>query len=68
MPPEPLSVSQAKEMLDAGEPVVFVDARNPVAWESSRQKLPGAVRIPVDEVPQHLAELPHDARPITYCT
>jgi rhodanese-related sulfurtransferase len=68
MTPEPLSANEAKEMLDRGEPIVFVDSRNPVAWESSRQKLPGAVRIPVDEVPQHLAELPPAALPITYCT
>jgi rhodanese-related sulfurtransferase len=68
MTPEPLTASAAKEMLDNGEPIVFVDSRNPTAWGSSQEKLPGAVRIPVDEVREHLAELPPGAVPITYCT
>ena len=68
MKPEPVTAGDAKKMLDDGEPIVFVDARNPTAWENSREKLPGAVRIPVDEVAQHLGELPRGALAITYCT
>ena len=68
MTAESLSASEAKRLLDSGEPVVFVDARNPVAWENSHQKLPGALRVPVDEVSQHLGELPRGAVAITYCT
>jgi rhodanese-related sulfurtransferase len=68
MTPEAISAADAKAMLDAGERIVFVDARNPVAWANSSEKLPGAVRIPVDEVRQHVAELPPGAVPITYCT
>jgi len=68
MTPQPLSPNDAKQMLDSGEHIVFVDARNPVAWQNSNQKLPGAIRIPVDEVPQHLGELPHGALPVAYCT
>jgi hypothetical protein len=55
-------------MLDRGDRIVFVDARNPVAWGSSTVKLPGAVRIPFDEVEKHLSELPRDSRAVTYCT
>jgi rhodanese-related sulfurtransferase len=68
MTPEPVSAAEAKQLLDSGESIVFVDARNPVAWGSSHQQLPGAVRIPVDEVTQHLGELTPGAIPITYCT
>jgi rhodanese-related sulfurtransferase len=68
MTPEPVTASAAKAMLDAGEPIAFVDARNPAAWGSSREKLPAALRIPVDEVNAHLAELPRGSLPITYCT
>ena len=64
----PISAEQAKEMLDRGDPIVWVDARNPVAWGSSKDKLPGAVRVPVDEVDAHLNEIPRDATAITYCT
>ena len=68
MTPTALTAAEAKGMLDRGEPIVFVDARNPVAWGQSRERLPGAVRIPVDEVAQHLKELPAGATAITYCT
>ena len=41
-----------------GERVTFVDARNPVAWASASDKLPGAIRVRVDEVDQHIGGLP----------
>lgn len=68
MKPTPVSASEAKQMIDRGERVVFVDARNPVAWGSSKVKLPGAIRIPVDGVDEHLGEVPRDATAISYCT
>jgi rhodanese-related sulfurtransferase len=63
-----VGADDAKEMFDRGERVVFVDARNPVAWGSSNVRLPGAVRIPIDEVDAHLDEIPGDVGIITYCT
>lgn len=68
MEPTAVSPSTAKEMLERGERIVFVDSRNPVAWGSSAVKLPGAIRMPVDEVDEHLSELPRDSTAITYCT
>lgn len=68
MTPTALTAAEAKGMLDRGEPVVFIDSRNPIAWDQSRQKLPGAVRVPVDEVTQHLKDVPAGATAITYCT
>jgi rhodanese-related sulfurtransferase len=68
MTPTPISAAEAKAMLDRGDRVTFVDARNSVAWGSSNDKLPGAVRVPVDEVDEHLSEIPRDRMAITYCT
>lgn len=68
MTPRPVSASEAKRMLDSGTQVIFVDARHPVAWGQAANKLPGAIRIPADEVNQHLSELPSDGTVITYCT
>jgi len=68
MQPTPISVQDARKMLDHGDRVVFVDARNPVAWGAATEKLPGAIRIPVDEVDQHVSELPSSGTVITYCT
>ena len=36
MSASPISADQAKEMLDRGDPIVWVDARNPVAWGGRR--------------------------------
>lgn len=68
MEPTPISPADAKEMLDRGQRVTFVDARNPVAWDASKGKLPGAVRVPIDEVDQHINELPDSGAIVTYCT
>ena len=63
-----ITVDEVKERLDRGEEFAFVDTRNPTAWAESDQKLPGAIRVPADEVEQRLNEIPHDRTVITYCT
>lgn len=59
---------EIKERMDRGEQFSFVDTRNPQAWNDADTKLPGAVRVPADEVDQHLSEIPRDRAVITYCT
>lgn len=66
--PTPVSVAEAKESLDRGDRVQFVDARNPTAWSESQVKLPGAIRIPVDGAEEHLDVVPPDSTAIAYCT
>ena len=68
MRPTPISAADAKQMLDRGDRVTFVDARNPVAWGEATHKLPNAIRIPVDAVDQHMSELPETGTLVTYCT
>jgi len=63
-----IGAAAVKEMLDRGEHVQFVDTRNPQAWQQSSIKLPGAIRIPVDELAQRRDEIPRDYAVITYCT
>jgi rhodanese-related sulfurtransferase len=67
-PPTPLTIHDVMGRLERGEPIQFLDARNPRAWSESETKLPGALRTPADEVDRHLGELPHDRTLITYCT
>jgi hypothetical protein len=55
-----VTVDEVKERLDRGEQLAFVDTRNLKAWGESDQKLPDAIRVPADELDQHLAEIPHD--------
>ena len=63
-----VTVDEVKGRMDRGEQFAFVDTRNPVAWGESDVKLPGAIRVPADELEQHLDEIPHDRAVITYCT
>jgi len=63
-----ITVKSVKERLDRGEDVFFVDTRNPKAWGEAETKLPGAIRVPADQVPQHLADIPHDRPIVSYCT
>ena len=63
-----LSVAEVRTILERGDPVTFIDSRNPIAWASSKIKARGAVRVPIDEVPEHLNTLPRDQQLIVYCT
>ena len=63
-----VTTDEVKERMDRGEQFAFVDTRNPQAWGEAETKLPGAIRVPADEVEQHLDEIPRDRVVITYCT
>ena len=63
-----VTVDEVKERMDRGEQFTFVDSRNPKAWGEAETKIAGAVRVPDDEVENHLDEIPHDRTVITYCT
>jgi rhodanese-related sulfurtransferase len=66
--PTRLSVDEARARIASGERVAFVDSRNPIAWASSRVKISGAYRVPVDDVERQMPSLPHDHHLIVYCT
>jgi rhodanese-related sulfurtransferase len=63
-----VTVEEVKERMERGEQFAFVDTRNPQAWGEAETKLPGAIRVPADELEQHLEEIPRDRAVITYCT
>ena len=63
-----VTVDEVKERMNRGEAFTFIDTRNPTAWGEAKSKLPAAIRVPADEVEQHLDEIPHDRTVITYCT
>ena len=65
--PTKITVDDAKGRLDRDEPLVFVDARSAEAWEESDAKLPGAIRLPPDQVEKHVRELPQDQPIVIYC-
>ena len=63
-----VTVDEIRKRMESGEPFTFIDARNAKAWGEARETLPGAIRVPADEVSNHLSEIPHDRVIITYCT
>lgn len=63
-----VTADEVKARLDRGEPIAFLDARNPTAWGEADTKLPGALRVPADEAERRLDEVPRDRAVVTYCT
>ena len=68
MEPTRITIDEAKERIDRGEPLVFIDSRNSEAWAKASARLPGAVRVPANEIERHLKEIPRDRAIVTYCT
>jgi rhodanese-related sulfurtransferase len=68
MEPTRVTADEVRERMDRGEPFTFIDTRNPQAWAESESKLPGAIRVPADEVGKHLSSIPKDRVVVTYCT
>jgi rhodanese-related sulfurtransferase len=62
-PAQEISAQQARSQ--AGDGLVFVDVRTPEEFASGR--VPGAVNIPVKQLPSRLAELGKDDRLVVYC-
>ena len=63
-----VSVDEVSGQLERREPIVFLDVRNPQAWAASDVKLPGAIRIPLDELAGRADDLPRDRPIVAYCT
>ena len=66
MPLSPqLSPTEVKQRLDAGEPLVLLDVREPE--EVAIVRLDGAVHIPMGDIPGRVHELDPDADIVVYC-
>jgi rhodanese-related sulfurtransferase len=63
-----VTADEVRQRLERGEPIALVDVRNPKAWAESDSKLPGAIRVPLEELEQRVGEIPRDRAVITYCT
>jgi hypothetical protein len=63
-----ITVDDAYGRYTRGEPILFIDSRNLKAWGEADVKLPGAVRIPADEVRTHIVGIPRGRMMVAYCT
>lgn len=60
-----ISVDELRARRDAGDDFVLLDVREPV--EVATASIPGAVTIPMGQIPLHLAELPTDRPIVVMC-
>ena len=68
MEPRAITPKEVKELIERGEQVALLDVRNDQAWSESDKKLPGALRIPVDEALARADEISKDGVTVAYCT
>lgn len=60
-----LPAERVKQLMDAGEKLVFIDMRP--AKEFQQKRLPGARSLPITEVANRFAEIPKTGRVVLYC-
>lgn len=60
-----LNAERVKQLMDAGEKLVFIDMRPAKEYQQSR--LPGARSIPLAEVANRFNEIPKSGRVVLYC-
>ncbi len=68
MPVQRITAKELRRLMEKHDPVAILDTRAPDAWKSSDVQIPGSIRVPPDEVQEHLAEIPHDRLIVAYCT
>jgi len=61
----PIAPARAKELLDAMEKILFFDLREPEEYK--REHLPGAVSLPLKQLPSKYAQVPRAGRVVLYC-
>lgn len=66
--PARVTIEQVQQWIKEGVPITFLDSRSAAAWGSGTTKVPGAIRVPPDEVGKHLGQIPRDRKIVIYCT
>lgn len=63
-----ISAAELKALLDSGNPPQIVDVRNRSAHLHDPRRIPGAMRMTIDEIDARLGDLPRDREIVLYCT
>jgi rhodanese-related sulfurtransferase len=63
-----ISVDELYRLMDTKPPPTVVDVRSAIARSLEPRRIPGALHVPLQEVAQHVKELPRDRDIILYCT
>ena len=63
-----ITAQELKARMASGEKLIILDVRNDPAYRESNYKIPGSIRVPLEEVDKISEEIPKDALVIAYCT
>jgi membrane protein DedA with SNARE-associated domain/rhodanese-related sulfurtransferase len=63
-----IHVDELQQRLRQPDAPLVVDVRNATAQELARQRIPGALHLPLLQVEQHVAGLPREREIVFYCT
>ena len=63
-----ITIEQLKAKLDAGVQIIILDVRALDGWNSSPNKIKGAVRVPMEDVDKKKGEWNKTTEIITYCS
>lgn len=63
-----IPVAELKRLMDEGKAPTIVDVRNRSAHLHDPRRVPGALRMTIDEIDARLGDLPRDREIILYCT
>jgi rhodanese-related sulfurtransferase len=63
-----ITVNELNRRMQSGEQFTIIDTRNPGAWAESETTIPGAIRVPVDQLEQNLNRIPNSRPVVAYCT
>jgi membrane protein DedA with SNARE-associated domain/rhodanese-related sulfurtransferase len=63
-----IHVKDLYELMQSGATPIIVDVRSPTARELEPRWIPGAIHLPLQNVGEHIGDLPRDREIILYCT
>jgi rhodanese-related sulfurtransferase len=63
-----ITIDELRNRMEAGEAFTIIDTRNPEAWAQSNEKVPKAIRVPLDTADEKLSTIPRNKPIVAYCT
>ena len=63
-----MAASELNARLRQGDRIALLDVRRREAWTADLGHIPGAIWLPLEEVPQRVRDLPRDMQIVLYCS
>ncbi len=63
-----MTATELQARLRQGDRIAVLDVRRREAWSADPGRVPGAIWLPLEEVPQRVRNLPQDTQLVLYCS